>query len=329
MEALLYYCLFLHSYSNRNSRDLDMTDTSYPHRSHKEEERFPEHLFAELMRFDSVEEEEAHNQAAQTEAVMSSPEKSSRAESHNYNSQSSSTVYKTSHSSELAAKFAVSGKSIVLSGQLPSTDSSERGIADGKSVDMKDYGNDEILSDGPYSTGKHAKLQKPPKRLRQEGKSLDSGLHNESIKSREIIRMYTGRKRSQDSSISHDIRLATAAISMMTDSKGRRSRGSMSYDSISSNCSSTRGELVRAYEFGKKCRLQEYHIPHVAMDSTTEESCSEWDDLCEFSSLPRDSNDCHVHMPIPVKCKDVLKPYLNGNIPVMSLQDPYDGESLV
>jgi len=110
------------------------------------------------------------------------------------------------------------------------------------------------------------------------------------------------------------------------DSKVKRSRSVRSYDSVSSTCSSTRGELVRAYEFGRKYKLQEYYVPHIG-DSTTEDSCSEISELCEFTSLPRDTNDCLLRMPLPIR-PNVNNPTFMG-LQVKNIHTPYGGESLV
>ena len=88
---------------------------------------------------------------------------------------------------------------------------------------------------------------------------------------------------------------------------------SRSYDSISSTCSSSVGELRRAFEFGKKFGLQNYDIPMYHSDGEDDDISDNSDDsttsdpilrqlrLANFSEKPRDSNDMKVQIPLPVR----------------------------
>ena len=104
-----------------------------------------------------------------------------------------------------------------------------------------------------------------------------------------------------------------------------------SYESISSTCSSSVGELKRAYEFGKKFGLQD--LPLVAVYNTK----SDFDDkeltfqahekLLEtllFSGIPCDLNDTKVKIPIPLRLdhlyeNEVNKIDLGGSLREQSL----------
>jgi len=89
---------------------------------------------------------------------------------------------------------------------------------------------------------------------------------------------------------------------------------SKSYDSVSSTCSSSVGELKRAFEFGKKYGLQTYDIPSfdLPQNGLEEDESEELDydaheilldtlNLAEFSEKPRDMNDMKVQIPLPVR----------------------------
>ena len=94
-------------------------------------------------------------------------------------------------------------------------------------------------------------------------------------------------------------------------------KATRSFDSVSSTCSSSVGELRRAFEFGKKYGLQNYgeipHYLHESMDDLTLDETNEEFDFTEheklldlmaltnFSEQPKSSNDIEVKIPLPVR----------------------------
>lgn len=88
-----------------------------------------------------------------------------------------------------------------------------------------------------------------------------------------------------------------------------------SYDSVSSTCSSSVGELRRAFEFGKKYGLQDYNVPPYVLDSEEEDELDfqaheillDKLDLANFSEMPRDLNDMMVRIPLPVRMEESLQ----------------------
>ena len=105
-------------------------------------------------------------------------------------------------------------------------------------------------------------------------------------------------------------------------------KATRSFDSVSSTCSSSVGELRRAFEFGKKYGLQQYgEIPDYlqeSMDDLTVAGDNDDDDegvnafqdfldqeklldlmsLTNFSEQPKSLNDIEVKMPLPVRLND-------------------------
>ncbi|XP_065056612.1 cell adhesion molecule DSCAM-like [Rhopilema esculentum] len=281
-----------------------------------EEERFPEHLFAQLLNFDETEEDEDKATDTQENSSPDKPESAMR-----FGTPSTNT-YKTSESSQLS-KGIYTSNSLLSSRNMPSSNESDSGNAEatGNFISRSVEG---ALSEEKYT--ERAKRSYKDQQLRHYFKSLDSGLQKQPN-----LKLYltaNNGKRNKTGQPPKDSQ-ATGMKSLtliVRDNKVKRSRSVRSYDSVSSTCSSTRGELVRAYEFGRKYRLQEYIVPQIG-DSTTEDSCSEISELCEFSSLPRNTNDCLLRMPLPIR-PDVVDATFKG-LTVKNFQDPYDGESLV
>jgi len=92
-------------------------------------------------------------------------------------------------------------------------------------------------------------------------------------------------------------------------------RGACSYDSLSSNCSSSLGELKRAYEFGKKWGLQDYQLPAYLADceekyqttsSSSGKSTMDRPPPRAFAEGPRDVNDIQVQIPLPLRVQQAL-----------------------
>lgn len=82
------------------------------------------------------------------------------------------------------------------------------------------------------------------------------------------------------------------------------SRDRKAYDSTSSECSSSRDELMSALEFGKRHNLDKYYgIPTLETTSASSEATntsSELEGICKFSASPRPhGNGCLV--PVPVR----------------------------
>ena len=101
-------------------------------------------------------------------------------------------------------------------------------------------------------------------------------------------------------------------------------KATRSFDSVSSTCSSSVGELRRAFEFGKKYGLQQYgEIPDYLQESMDDLTVADDDDdvnafhdfldqeklldlmsLTNFSEQPKSLNDIEVKMPLPVRLND-------------------------
>ena len=207
---------------------------------------------------------------------------------------------------------------------MPSSVASENGKTD-HATKLKTRSVEDSVGEVKYKQG--AKRSHKEQQIQHYFKSLDSGLQ-----CKPNIKLYVNHGTSQkgkSSSLSKEPSPPKGIKSLtllVRDSKVKRSRSVRSYDSVSSTCSSTRGELVRAYEFGRKYKLQEYYVPQIG-DSTTEDSCSEISELCEFTSLPRNANDCLLRMPLPIR-PTVNNPTFKG-LQVMNIYDAYGGESLV
>ncbi len=291
------------------------TSDSTANQEESNEDRFPEHLFAQLLNFDETDEDTDKNipiAPKPSQDLLASDVLLGR---------SSSTTYKTSQSSQLS-KNPFNDSSLLSSRNEPSTTDSEQG---GPAVNIA-RSLENALSDVPTAS-KHDKLNSSAK-MKHGVKSLDRGLHQTHNIQAYISKNGNVRNQTIDSARENRLKtIGSKPVSVSSrDGKVKRSKSVRSYESVSSNCSSTRGELVKAYEFGRKYKLQEYFVPTFLDNSTTEDSCSELSELCEFSSLPRDTNDCLLRMPIPIR-------------PLLSIEDSkdglkeigvaYDGESLV
>ena len=99
-----------------------------------------------------------------------------------------------------------------------------------------------------------------------------------------------------------DLNIANGSMPSVFYNRDKAIRIPKQYYSISTTCSSTYFELLEAYEFGKTFGLQKYHIPQPQL--TIDSSAGRLGTLRQFSSLPYNANDTHVHMPIPVKPDD-------------------------
>ncbi len=231
---------------------------------------------------------------------------------------SSSSTYKTSHSSQLS-KNPFHDSTLLSSRNEQSTTDSENGTFSNAVSRHTESRNDQ-------NKEKLGKMNLAPK-MKLSAKSLDRGLRNIQCN---MNRNQNIRNKSMSANENPQKNYATAkSLSIRgRDHKVTRSKSVRSYESVSSTCSSTKGELVKAYEFGRKYRLQEYYVPPFFDQSTTEDSCSEISELCEFSSLPRDTNDCLVRMPIPIRPLLQIDGKEDEEI-YKEIQRPYDGESLV
>ena len=268
------------------------------------------------MNFDETEEDEGKATDTQENSSPDKPESAMR-----FGTPSTNT-YKTSESSQLS-KGIYTSNSLLSSRNMPSSNESDSGNAEatGNFISRSVEG---ALSEEKYT--ERAKRSYKDQQLRHYFKSLDSGLQKQPN-----LKLYltanNGKRNKTGQPPKEPKATGMKSLTLIVrDNKVKRSRSVRSYDSVSSTCSSTRGELVRAYEFGRKYRLQEYIVPQIG-DSTTEDSCSEISELCEFSSLPRNTNDCLLRMPLPVR-PDVVDATFKG-LKVKNFQDPYDGESLV
>ena len=204
------------------------------------------------------------------------------------------------------------------------TSRSSRGSADGKSADMDEmiepkHLNIQKLQLQQAVVDQEALSQDVPRVLLRGGTSPSKrGLRKVNRKSLDSLIMRTLdnieeahilNSAAEGQPLEHQFSKETVA--MIKEMIGRR--GARSYDSISSTCSSSVGELKRAYEFGKKYGLQEYPIPAYLVDTTgdreelDEEALSEVYahlenlQISNFSGLPRDSNDIKVQIPLPVR----------------------------
>eukprot|EP00794_Sanderia_malayensis_P011383 gene11383-12569_t len=299
----------------------DSSDNNQNKEEEGGEERFPEHLFAQLLNFDETDEDESNkitSVATANEDLLASDILLGR---------SSSTTYKTSHSSQLS-KNPFNGSSLLSSINEPSTTDSDSGKPSNYMARSLDTNVKDMTKDN-YAKPKQAGGAK----LKASVKSLDRGLRN--IQTNVNRNGGDARNKTVRSAIEYQRKMhgtATTARSLSIRAKEHqvsRSRSTRSYDSVSSTCSSSKGELVKAYEFGRKYRLQEYYVPPFFDNSTTEDSCSELSELCEFSSLPRDTNDCLVRMPIPIRPLVPIEDANNAVAPFANVELVYDGESLV
>ena len=271
-------------------------------------------MFTKLLNFDETEEDEEKETQGN-----SSPDKDDL----NLRLETPSTnTYKTSESSQFS-KGMFGSNSLASSRNLPSYSTSENGKPE-HATKLKTRSVEDALDNGKYT--QRAKRSYKDQQLEHYFKSLDSGLQNKANIKLHVAPNAAQRGRIDATKEQTGPKGIKSLTLLVRDSKVKRSRSVRSYDSVSSTCSSTRGELVRAYEFGRKYKLQEYYVPHVG-DSTTEDSCSEISELCEFTSLPRNTNDCLLRMPLPIR------PSANDTsfkgLSVKNLQDPYGGESLV
>jgi len=304
---------------NSAGNSLPTSSDDAPNSEHTaEEERFPEHLFTKLLNFDESEEQEGAK-CSETQG-NNIPD---RNDSNLGFGTPSTNTYKTSESSH-CSKGIFESNSLLSSRNVPSSVASENGKTD-HGAKLKTRSVECALAEGKYAQG--TKRSYKDQQLQHYFKSLDSGLQCKQ-NSKSFSNQSTSQKRRpidapKEPSAPKGIKSLTLLV---RDSKVKRSRSVRSYDSVSSTCSSTRGELVRAYEFGRKYKLQEYYVPHIG-DSTTEDSCSEISELCEFTSLPRDTNDCLLRMPLPIR-PNVNNPTFMG-LQVKNIHTPYGGESLV
>ena len=126
-------------------------------------------------------------------------------------------------------------------------------------------------------------------------------------------------------------------------------KATRSFDSVSSTCSSSVGELRRAFEFGKKYGLQQYgEIPDYlqeSMDDLTVARDNDDDDegvnafqdfldqeklldlmsLTNFSEQPKSLNDIEVKMPLPVRLNDSSDDSDAGSCLLYTSPSPRDG----
>ena len=306
------------SLSVHSSNSLPTSSDDAPMSEHTgDEERFPEHLFTKLLNFDETEEDEGKNSEIQGGHSPDKDELNLR-----FGTPSTNT-YKTSESSQ-ASKGIFASSSLISSRNIPSSMASENGKAD-HATKLKTRSVEDSLCEGKYT--QRAKRSYKDQQLEHYFKSLDSGLQSKKNVKLCLTKNSAKNDKSNDSAKEHTAPKGIKSLTLLVrDSKVKRSRSVRSYDSVSSTCSSTRGELVRAYEFGRKYKLQEYYVPHIG-DSTTEDSCSEISELCEFTSLPRNTNDCLLRMPLPIR-PSADDPSFKG-LQGKNLQDPYGGESLV
>jgi len=169
------------------------------------------------------------------------------------------------------------------------------------------------LSD--YSDAPRALFRKdgePARKAKRNRKSLDSLLLKtlEDIEEQQIL-----------TNTSHGVNTPALErhVAIVRDALQKATR---SFDSVSSTCSSSVGELRRAFDFGKKHGLQNYDIPvHLqeSMDDLTVNSDDDDDDmdfkehekfldnlvrLANFSEDPKSSNDIEVRIPLPVRLND-------------------------
>lgn len=281
-----------------------------------DEDRFPEHLFTKLLNFDETEEDEER---------ISDEQGNSNAIKDDLNLRfgtPSTNTYKTSESSQLS-KGMFTSNSLMSSRHMQNSAASETDNQE-NATKLKTRSVEDALCEEKYT--QRVKRSYKDQQLEHYFKSLDSGLQG-----KQNIKVYLNQSTARNGKVNdtkkeHSAPKGIKSLTLLVrDSKVKRSRSVRSYDSVSSTCSSTRGELVRAYEFGRKYKLQEYHVPHIG-DSTTEDSCSEISELCEFTSLPRNPNDCLIRMPLPIRpaANDI-----SFGLQVKNLQDPYGGESLV
>eukprot|EP00111_Clytia_hemisphaerica_P024641 TCONS_00072631-protein len=172
---------------------------------------------------------------------------------------------------------------------------------------------DIISSLSDYSDAPRALFRKegePPRRGKRNRKSLDSLLLKtlEDIEEQQILTNHANV--SNTPALERHVAIVRDALQKAT----------RSFDSVSSTCSSSVGELRRAFEFGKKYGLQNYgEIPNYLQESmddlTLDETNEEFDfaeheklldlmALTNFSEQPRSSNDIAVKIPLPVRLTD-------------------------
>ena len=180
-------------------------------------------------------------------------------------------------------------------------------------IELPEEASNEMLGQGSVPRAL-LRVASPSKkgRKRKNRKSIDSLLRTlENIEEQKILE--------NDPSLGFNMPQTANIIRELLGS-------SRSYDSISSTCSSSVGELKRAFEFGKKFGLQNYDIPMYHSDGENDNISDDSDDsttsdpilrqlrLANFSEKPRDSNDMKVQIPLPVRLpKPDTGIKLNGN----------------
>ena len=170
------------------------------------------------------------------------------------------------------------------------------------------------------------------RRNKRNRKSLDSLLLKtlEDIEEQEILNAAAGRGAENGRPSATDTNSVNTPalekhVALVRDALQKATR---SFDSVSSTCSSSVGELRRAFEFGKKYGLQNYgEIPDYLQESMDDLTIAENDEdecvdenafrdfleqeklldlmaLTNFSEQPKSLNDIEVQMPLPVRLND-------------------------
>lgn len=204
-------------------------------------------------------------------------------------------------------------------------DIDSRGSADGKPMDLPDYnelyGNTLERPPPKYGEQEPGGYSDAPRALFR-GSEGGHTKRKRNRKSLDSLLLKTLEDIEEQAILANAGNVNTPAlernVAIVRDSLRDATR---SYDSISSTCSSSVGELRRAFEFGRKYGLQQpSDLPQYlqdSMDDLTVEDLSDDDseflesakllnmlDLTNFSEQPKSVNDIKVKIPLPVRLQD-------------------------